>query len=102
MQKVKTFKSLNKRSPVNRKKNKSCCAERTFPSILHHKQEDANGDPQQHSCYFNNHLFWICEFYDGLTGELPEDSPQLGDVSGKGDVRVQDDDFGEVRGQSFG
>lgn len=33
-----------------------------------------------------------------LTRKLPEDSPELSNVSGKGDVRVQDNDLGEVGG----
>lgn len=37
-----------------------------------------------------------------LTGELPEDAPELSDVSGKGDVCVQDDDLVQVRRQGFG
>lgn len=37
-----------------------------------------------------------------LTRELPKDSPELSDVSGEGDVGVQDDDFGEVGGQRLG
>lgn len=28
-----------------------------------------------------------------LTGELPKNAPQLSDVGGEGDVRVQDDDL---------
>lgn len=37
-----------------------------------------------------------------LTGELAENAPELGNVGGEGDVRVQDDDLGQVGGQSFG
>lgn len=33
-----------------------------------------------------------------LTRKLSKDSPELSNVSGKGDVRVQDNDFGEVGG----
>ena len=36
------------------------------------------------------------------TCELPEDSPELGDVSGEGDVCVQDDDLSHVCGQCLG
>ena len=38
----------------------------------------------------------------GRTSELPEDGPELSDVGGEGDVRIQDYDLCEVRGQRFG
>lgn len=38
----------------------------------------------------------------GLTCELPEDAPELGDVGGEGDVGVQHDDLPQVGRQSFG
>lgn len=37
-----------------------------------------------------------------LTRKLPKDSPELSDVSGKGDVGVQDNDLGKVGGQCLG
>ncbi len=37
-----------------------------------------------------------------ITCELPEDGPQLGDVSGEGDVCIEDDDLWKVGRQSFG
>lgn len=36
------------------------------------------------------------------TGELLKDSPELRDVRGEGDVRIQDDDLGQVGGQGLG
>lgn len=36
------------------------------------------------------------------TSKFVEDGPQLSDVRGKGDVRVQDDDSVQVWGQSLG
>jgi len=45
---------------------------------------------------------WCDSGHPVLTRKLPKDSPELSDVSGEGDVGVQDDDLGEVGGQRLG